>query len=338
MKQVVVLATGGTIASAHNAEGDAVAALPGIDLLRSVTIPADVQVRVEQLFQLNSFNLSPADMAQIVARVQQVLSDPEVCGCVVVHGTDTMEETGFFLSLFLDSPKPVILTGAQRSPTDPAPDGVRNLQNAITVAADDRSRGLGALIVFDGEIWAVPATRKVDTLSSAAFDSPHGPVGSVLGGEVILNRQPTRHPLFSLQKLSMNALPHALPRVDIVPCYPGADTVAMDAVVAAGASGLVIEGMGAGNPGRDVVQALVPLLAAGMPVVLTSRVAAGRSAGIYGGGGGGELVRYGAVLGGLFRAPQLRILVMAALGTTDSPESARAALTHFLTPTHTQHE
>lgn len=332
MKRVVVIATGGTIASAQNAEGDAVAALPGIDLLRSVIAPTGVEVHVEQLLQLNSFNLSPEDMAHILASVQHVLSDPEVCGCVVIHGTDTMEETGFFLSLFLDSAKPVILTGAQRSPSDLAPDGGRNLQNAVSVAADDRGRGLGVLIVFDGEIWAVPATRKVSTLSSSAFDSPHGPVGSVLGGEVVLNRLPDRHPLFSFQRLSIDALP----RVDIVSCYPGADTVALDAMMAAGASGLVIEGMGAGNPGRDLVQALAPLLAAGMPMVLTSRVAAGLPAGIYGNGGGAELVRLGAVLGGLYRAPQLRILTIAALGTTDSPESARAALSNFLAPTHAE--
>ncbi|MGH1524111.1 asparaginase [Leifsonia sp. L25] len=329
MKKVVVFATGGTIASAHNAEGDAVAAVPGSDLLRAVTIPAGVEVQVEQLFQLNSFNFAPADMAHILDRVQQVVRDPEVCGCVIPHGTDTMEETGFFLSLFLDSTKPVILTGAQRSSDDPAPDGARNLQHSVIVAADERSRGLGVLIVFDGEIWAVPGTRKARTLCSAAFDSPFGPVGSVLGGEAVINRRPARHPLFSATRLTADALP----RVDIVSCYPGGDTVALDAVVAAGAAGLVIEGMGAGNPGRPVAQALVPLLAAGMPIVLTSRVPAGRPAGIYGDGGGAELVRAGAVLGGLYRAPQLRILVMAALGTADSPESARAALTHFLTPT-----
>lgn len=329
-----MIATGGTIASARNSEGDAVAALPGSDLLNCVIIPGGVEVHVEQLFQLNSFNLSTADMVQILARVQQITSDPAVCGVVITHGTDTMEETGFFLSLFLDSTKPVILTGAQRSPSDLAPDGARNLQNAVSVAADEHSRGLGVLIVFDGEIWAVPATRKASTLASAAFDSPLGSVGCVLAGEVVLNRRPTRHPLFSLERLSIEALP----RVDIVSCYPGVDTVAMDAVVAAGATGLVIEGMGLGNPGRNVVQALIPLLAAGMPVVLTSRVASGRPAGIYGDGGGAELVRHGAVLGGLYRAPQLRILIVAALGSTDSPASARAAITRFLTPTHTEHK
>lgn len=334
MKTVVILATGGTIASAHNAAGDAVAALPGNDLLNSVIIPPGTRVVVEQLFQLNSFNLTPADMAQIARRVQQLLTDPEVCGCVITHGTDTMEETGFFLSLFLESTKPVVLTGAQRSPGDLAPDGARNLQNALSVAADEGSRGLGVLIVFDGELWHAPATRKAHTLSSAAFDSPLGSIGSVLGGEVLVSRRPVLHPTFALGQLTVGTMP----RVDIVSCYPGADTVALGAVIDAGAMGLVIEGMGAGNPGRDVVQALVPLLEAGMPMILTSRVAAGRPAGIYGGGGGAELVRHGAVLGGLYRAPQLRILAMAALGATDSPEQALAAITHFLNTTHKEHK
>lgn len=331
MKKVVVLATGGTIASAQNAEGDAVAVISGSDLLDSITISLNVSVHVEQLFQLNSFNLSLPDMAKILRRVQQVLADPEVCGCVITHGTDTMEETGFFLSLFLESTKPVILTGAQRSSDDLAPDGARNLQNAITVAADDRSRGLGVLIVFDAEIWSAPGTRKTSTLSSAAFLSPLGPVGSVVGGEMAINRRPALRRLLSSERL----ITDALPRVDIVSCYLGGDTVAMDAVVRAGAAGLVVEGMGAGNPGRVMVQSLVPLLAAGMPVVLTSRVSAGRPAGIYGNGGGAELIRRGAVLGGLYRAPQLRILVMAALATTDSQESARISLMNFLTTTNT---
>ncbi len=331
MKKVVVLATGGTIASAQNADGDAVAAISGSDLLDRITISLNVGVHVEQLFQLNSFNLSLADMAEMLRRVQQVLADPEVCGCVITHGTDTMEETGFFLSLFLESAKPVILTGAQRSSDDPAPDGARNLQNAITVAADDRSQGMGVLIVFDGEIWSAPGTRKTSTLSSAAFLSPLGPVGSVVGGQLAINRRPARGMHFSPEKL----FTEALPRVDIVSCYPGGDTVAMDAVVRAGAAGLVVEAMGAGNPGLHMVQSLVPLLAAGMPVILTSRVQAGRPAGIYGNGGGAELVRRGAVLGGLYRAPQLRILLMAALAATDSQESARISLMQFLTTTNT---
>lgn len=330
MKKVVILATGGTIASAQNAVGDAIAIIPGSDLLSAVNIPVSVDVDVEQLFQLNSFNFSPADMRLILGRVQRIVSDPDVDGCVITHGTDTMEETGFFLSLFLDTTKPVVLTGAQRSTGDLAPDGARNLRDAVTVAADEHARRLGVLIAFDGEIWSVPATRKASTQASAAFDSPLGPIGSVLGGKVVIDWNPSRHPLFSMERLGVDALP----RVDIVSCYPGADSVALNAVVAAGASGLVIEGMGVGNPGRDLAKALTPLLAAGMPVVLTSRVAAGRPAGIYGDGGGAELVRGGAVLGGLYRAPQLRILTMVALGATDSPESARAALTHFLT-THT---
>lgn len=328
MKTVVVLATGGTIASAQNADGDSVAAVPGSALLRGVILPIDTQVRVDQLFQLNSFNMSPTDMARTVVRVQQVLSDPEVCGCVITHGTDTMEETGFFLSLFLTSGKPVVLTGSQRSSSDLAPDGMRNLQNAISVAADEGTHGLGVLIVFDGEIWSVPTTRKSNTLRSAAFSSPHGPLGAVLGCEITLNRFPTMHEPLSLEKLNIDRLP----RVDIVSCYPGGDATALKAVVKAGAAGLVIEGMGAGNPGRNIMRALEPLLASGMPMILTSRVAAGRAAGIYGDGGGGELVRAGALLGGLYRAPQLRILIIAALGGNDSPASAHDALTRFLAP------
>lgn len=327
MKRVVVVATGGTIASQPAADGATVASITGQELLAGVSIPAGVVVESEQLFQLNSFNLAVTEMTVLAHRLQAILSDPQVCGVVVTHGTDTMEETGFFQSLFLDSTKPIAFTGAQRSVGLPGSDGPHNLEDAIAVAADDSSFGLGVVIVFDGELWSVAGTRKVRTLATAAFDSELGPIGTIDRGAVTIQRHAAPHPQFDLASFTSQ---HR--RVDIVSCYPGVDAVAVDAVVEAGAAGLVIEGMGVGNVGRELADTLTTLMKSGMPVILTSRVSGGLSAGIYGNGGGADLVKAGALLGGLYRAPQLRILLLAALGTSKSARAAAAAVSNFLSP------
>jgi len=325
MKKVVVVATGGTIASRRRGTSGAVAGVPGGDLLASVHVPRDTRVEVEQLFQLNSFNLTVPDMAVLAARVQELLSDSDTCGVVITHGTDTMEETGLFLALFLQPSKPIVLTGAQRTPGSIGSDGPRNLQDSLTLVADDSARGAGVMIVFDGAVWAIFGTRKTRTLDSAAFGSQNGPIGTINQGVVNIYRRVTHKRAFDL-----SAFRPANVRVDILPCYPGADTVALEALTHAGIDGLVVEGMGAGNPGRLVSKALCELLDRGLPMVLTSRVPNGFAAAIYGRGGGADLTSKGAILGGPYRAAQLRILMLAALGTARSSGDARNALNEYL--------
>ncbi len=327
MRRVLIVATGGTIASEQNEFGATVARVLVRDLLDAVALPKDVKVEVTQFFQLNSFNLTVSEMTLLANHLQQLLADPEVDGVVVTHGTDTLEETGFLQSLFLHTSKPVVFTGAQRAADLPSSDGLRNLQDAIAVAADETSRGIGVVIVFAGQLWSVAGTRKVRTLATTAFDSELGAIGTVDRGVVRITRRPIPLPRFKLAGFTPANL-----RVDIVTCYAGADTVALDAFVEVGAMGLVIEGMGAGNAGRVLTNALTALLERNMPIILTSRVPYGLAAGIYSDGGGADLIAAGAVLGGLYRAPQLRILMLVALGASATTHAARIALVNFLSP------
>lgn len=323
MRRVVVVATGGTIASQKNAAGTATAGISGHDLVAAISLPLGVTVEVEQLFLLNSFNLSIADMEVPARCLQTILSDPGVHGFVVTHGTDTMEETAFLQSLFLDSDRPIVFTGAQRTPEQSESDGLRNLHDAITVAADEACRDLGAIIVFDGTVWPAAKTRKTRTLATAAFDSDSGPLGVIDQGAVTVLRKPTPYSRFDLGQF-------APVRVDIVQSYPGVDAAALDAVVKAGTAGLIVEGMGVGNVGQVLAASVVTLLKRGMPVILTSRVPAGLVAGTYGDGGGADLVAAGAILGGRYRSPQLRILMAVAPGSSRSTQTALASLTNFL--------
>lgn len=332
MKRILIVATGGTIASEANEFGETVARVPAQTLLDSLTLPTGVHVEMRQVLQLNSFNITFSEMVVLAQHLTRFLAEPEVDAVVVTHGTDTLEENAFLQSLFLDSSKPVVFTGAQYAADLPDSDGPRNLSEAIAVASDELSRGIGVVIVFAGKIWSSAGTRKMRTLDIAAFDSEFGPMGSVKREVVTFERRPDRLPLFKLEEFHSADL-----RVDIVTCYGGTDTVALDAFVATGSKGLVIEAMGAGNAGRGLNKNLLTLLEGNMPMILTSRVPQGMVAGIYSDGGGADLIAAGAILGGLYRAPQLRILMLVALGCArgSSPDihTAREILVNFLAPT-----
>ncbi|TVT14831.1 asparaginase [Amycolatopsis acidiphila] len=319
MGRVVVLSTGGTIASRQNGRGASVAN-DGVNTLVG-RLPFDVAVPVEgrDVLRVGSYLLTPADMADIAGAIRETLADDEVLGVVVTHGTDTMEETAFLADLVHQDPRPVVFTGAQR-PADAADtDGPRNLADAITVAADERARNRGVLITFDGAVFPARGTRKTQTLATAAFSSPDGgPIGQVREGALIFTAAPAPLPHVELTDLDV--------RVDIVALYPGVDTVALDAVVAAGAAGVVLEATGAGNGNPEIRDAVARLTAAGVVVALSTRVHAGPVAGLYGNGGGVDLIEAGAIPTGLLRPSQARILLTALLARHHDPVRAAQEL------------
>ncbi|TNC24214.1 asparaginase [Amycolatopsis alkalitolerans] len=320
MGKVVVLSTGGTIASRQNERGASLASDEVKTLLGR--LPFDVAVPVEgrDVLCVGSYLLTPADMADIAREARRALGEDGVSGVVVTHGTDTMEETAFLADLVHDDPRPVVFTGAQR-PADAADtDGPRNLADAIIVAADERARGRGVLITFDGAVFAARGTRKTQTLAAAAFSSPdNGQIGLVREGALMFTAAPAPRPRVELSDLDA--------RVDIVALYPGIDTAALDAVVAAGAAGVVLEATGAGNANHEIRDAVARHTAAGIVVALSTRVHAGPVAGLYGNGGGVDLIEAGAVPTGMLRPSQARILLMALLARHRDPVRAAQELT-----------
>ncbi len=151
MKTVVVITTGGTIASRSDASGAKVAGVADAALLRAVPTGVDLQVR--NVLSLNSAAMTLSDMDDVRRAVADALA-AGADGVVVTHGTDTMEETAFLLELMHDDPRPVVFTGAQRSADDPSSDGPANLRDAVLVAASPAARGMGVLVVFDGAVHA----------------------------------------------------------------------------------------------------------------------------------------------------------------------------------------
>jgi L-asparaginase len=318
---VTVLATGGTIASRADAGGAATAQDDGADLVARLDQPPGFDLRVRDIFRVGSYRMTLDRQHELARAVAAELRDGRVDGVVVTHGTDTTEESAFFLDLFAADARPVVVTGAQRAADASDGDGPRNLTDAVTVAAAPAARDLGVLIGFGGQLFPASGTVKVHTLAPAAFANPSGgPVGWVHGGDVGIVARPRRRPA-----LDLDAFDPAGVRVDVVPTYPDADATALRACVDAGARGIVLEATGAGNANPVICAAVAEVVAAGVVVVTSTRVAAGPVAAIYGDGGGIDLVRAGAVLSGLLRPPQARVLLAALLGLHGDPGTVRRA-------------
>jgi L-asparaginase len=327
VRLVSVLATGGTIASRSDPGGAATAQDAGADLVAGLPLPADVRVRVRDVLRVGGFRMTLDRVYTLAAAVAAELRDPEVTGVVVTHGTDTAEETSFFLDLFHDDPRPVVVTGAQRTADAPDSDGPRNLGDAVTSAASDAARGLGVLIGFGGQLFPARGTRKSHTVAADAFANPHGgPLGWVHHGDLGIVTRPRRSPA-----LDLAAFDPAGVRVDVVPCYPDADATALRALADVGARGLVLEATGAGNANPGICTAVREVTDAGVVVVTSTRVAAGPVVPIYGDGGGVDLLGAGAVPSGLLRPSQARMLLAALLGLHRDALAVRDAFVQHAT-------
>ncbi|MDO4098630.1 asparaginase [Clavibacter michiganensis] len=320
MPHVLVLATGGTISSRTRPDGAAVAADPADRLLGSVpALPAGVTVETQDVLRVNSFALTHADLRTIQDAVAEALARDDVDGVVVTHGTDTLEETAFLLDLVTDDPRPVVLTGAQRSADDPAGDGPGNLRDAIVVAASPDARGAGVLAVFASRILAADGLVKARTLDPDAFAARDGaPLGRVTGDEVRIARLPRALPILPAPTPRFDRI-----RVDCVSVHPGADAVLFRAAIAAGAAGVVVIGTGAGNANRALVPEIRATADAGVLVALGTRVAHGPVAAIYGDGGAVDAVAAGAVPIGRLSVAQARILVALLLDHHPVDEARR---------------
>ncbi|MFE2286275.1 asparaginase [Streptomyces sp. NPDC059443] len=306
MGRIVVISTGGTIASRWQGSGFAADA-DGAEVMATAPLPEGVTVEVVDLFSVNSPRLTTAHQLTLLRTVHEVLADPGVEGIVVTHGTDTLEESAFFVDLHHHDARSVVFTGSQRPMGAADGDGPGNLYDALLTAAT--TRGLGVLIAFAGRVHAARGTVKAQAVALDAFADPSKELlGKVGFGKVTVLRTPVRP-----EPLALPGMPEVPPRVDVVMHHTSGDPVLLNAAVAAGAKGIVLVGTGAGNATPEIVEAVKAAIAAGVLVALTTRVAAGPVTEIYTHGGAVDLVAAGAVPTGTLRAPQVRVAVLAAL-------------------------
>jgi L-asparaginase len=319
LPRVVVLATGGTIASTYDEEIGALrAALTGDEIVSSVEGLSEIaQVSVEQIANVNSRDMTPDIWLLLAARANALLAEPSVAGIVVTHGTDTLEETAYFLDLTVMSEKPVVVVGAQRAPTMYDTDGPRNMLNAVRVAVSDEAVGMGTMVVMNGQINAAREVTKTNTLDVETFQTlDFGLLGVADIEAVRFYRAPMRR-----QTVPLPDDPE-LGNVVLISEYAGSDGRALELLLADGnLDGVVVAGLGLAHVSTPTLEALRKVRAAGIPVVVASRVSTGRIVPLY--ANNIDLLEMGAVQADNLSPWKARVLLMVAMTHTSNPDELR---------------
>jgi len=320
---VQFIATGGTIAMKIDPVKKApVPAISGDDLLTTVPDAAKyARIEVSNLSNVPSPYMDPPRWIQLTRAVQAALARSEVVGVIISHGTDTLEETAYWLDLTVQSDKPIVLIGAQRNASAPDFDGPRNLLNAVRIAVDPGSAGKGTLLAMNNQINAARDVTKTHTGNVETFQSgDFGFLGEVWPERVVYSRAPQRR-----QHLPIGT--EAMPPVVIVASYAGADGAQLRHAVDQGAKGIVVQASGMGNVNVPMFEAVKYALSKNVPVVISTRVLNGRVLPNYGFEGGGKtLADAGAVFADDLRPHKARILLMLALQNGVADQKALQAV------------
>jgi L-asparaginase len=278
LPNVMILATGGTIAgaAASGTQAGYTSGAVGIDaMIAAVPGIRDLaDIKGEQIANVGSQDMSFDILLKVAKRCNELLASKDVDGIVITHGTDTMEESAFFLNLTVRSDKPVVLVGSMRPSTAVSADGPLNLYNAVGVAADPNAKGRGVMVVMNDWIHGAHSLTKTSTTAVQTFLSPaRGLVGvATYGKNDFYGVPPWKHTAqseFDITNVTK------LPRVDILYAYLDMAPELIDASVASGAKGIVIAGVGNGNMTKASVEAAARAVKKGVVVVRSSRVATG---------------------------------------------------------------
>ena len=320
-KRVAIYFTGGTISMKYDREiGAAVPALSGREIVENVPGLADeIDYDIVDFGRFPGPHMTPRRMMDLSFRIRETLGRNEVDGVVVTHGTDTLEESAYFLDLTIAGDKPVVFTGAMRNSSEIGYDGPANLLTSARTAASEAARGLGVLVVLNDTVLAAAEATKTHTESFDSFQSPEfGPLGVVDKGAVIIRRSP----------LKRDHIPAAVVTepVFLLKLAAGVDSTLIDACLDAHARGIVVEGLGRGNVPPEVVPGIGRALESGIPVVLTSRCQRGRVYQSYGYEGGGKrLLDMGVIFADFMNGQKARIKLMLTLTMTGDIAEVRRA-------------
>ncbi len=320
MPKVAVLSTGGTIAmGAKRSAGGVAPSLTAEQLIAAVPeLERAARIEAFQICNLPSTHLSLPEMLLLRAKILELEAEG-FDGVAITQGTDTIEETSWFLDLVCPARIGLVVTGAMRNPTQPGADGPANLLASVRVAASDAVRNAGALVVLNDQIHAARFVQKMHSSNAGAFASPTcGPFGWVAEGVPVLP--------FQLARTKHIELPGnpKMPRVSIIKPGLGEDGILIDAALSFGCEGIVLEASGGGHVSADIADA-AERAARKVPVILSSRTRAGNVlTGTYGFEGSEmDLLSRGLISSGVLDALKSRISLMLSLMAGDSPETLR---------------
>ncbi len=304
MKKILVLHTGGTISM--QADQNGAVELSPINPMTQVTSPLEnIEVVSVDFLNLPSPHIQIDHMMMIYKKIREEASHFD--GFVITHGTDTLEETAYFLDTMSIPQKPIVMTGAMRSSNELGSDGIYNYRTALRVAADEKSADKGVLVVMNDEIHAAKYVTKTHTTNVSTFQTPtHGPLGLVTKREILFFKAADKRVRFDLQ--AINGV------VPIIKSYADMDTVLLDALVEAPISGLVIEALGAGNLPPASISAIKKLINKQLPIVLVSRCFNGIAEPVYAYDGGGiQLEELGVLFVKELNSQKARIKLLIAV-------------------------
>lgn len=317
MKKILVIHTGGTIAMSEDNKTGAVSTNSTNPLLaHPLEVDAQTRLQVEDMLHLPSPHMAPKHMLQLKNRVQQAIQE-SFDGVVITHGTDTLEETAYFLDVTVGDKIPIVLTGAMRSSNEVGADGLYNYQTAIRVAASDNAVGKGTLVVMNDEIHTARYVTKTHTTNVATFRTPtFGPIGLVSKNRIHFYQELITHP--TLDVSSVDGM------IPIIKAFAGlGDSLSL--IINPKIDGLVIEALGAGNLPPQAVPPIEWLLAHNVPVVLVSRCFNGVTQAVYNyEGGGRQLQEKGVIFCDGLNSQKARLKLLIALNAKLSPEELKS--------------
>lgn len=325
---IVILATGGTIAGEQSSSADygyKSGSFKVEDLINAVpNLDKKANLKGEQVANIGSQDMNDEIWLKIAKRTNELLASPKVDGIVITHGTDTMEETAYFLNLVVKSDKPVVLVGSMRPATAVSADGPGNLYSGVIVAGDKSARGRGVLVVINDQIHAARNVAKTNTTDLQTFESINrGPAGLINTDKITWFARPDKKHTTKSEFSTKGQ--GELPRVDIIYAHANMSPDIIDSAVKNGAKGLVVAGVGDGNMTTEAQTSLEKARAKGVVVVRSTRLESGlvlRNNEI-------DDDKKGFVASGEFNPPKARVLLQLGLTKTKDPKEIQEMFTEY---------
>lgn len=307
-KKILVIHTGGTISMSEDAATGSVKPADYNPLTeKTKELLSLAELLIEEPFHLPSPHITPTEMLKLKEIIEKYIAEEDICGVVITHGTDTLEETSYFLDLTLNTSLPIVVTGAMRSSNEIGFDGLHNLISSIRVAACEDARNKGVLVVLNDEIHTAENATKTHTSNVSTFQSPqYGPIGIVTKRGVLFHHAPTKQEFYPIRDVSK--------RVILIKAHAGMDSSLLLAIRDLDFDGVVIEALGQGNLPPATIPGIKALAAKGIPIILVSRCFNGIAQDVYGYDGGGKhLKNLGVIFSNGLNGQKARIKLLIGL-------------------------
>ncbi|MCQ6266054.1 asparaginase [Fictibacillus sp. WQ 8-8] len=313
MKKVALITTGGTIASKPNETSGLLSsgALTGEELAAMIELPNDIEVSIFSLFQVPSMHMTFEHLNVLKEAIENLFKDSDYDGVVITHGTDSIEETAYFLDLTIADSRTVVVTGSQRSPGEIGSDSYTNMRHAIYTACDPDLKGSGTVVVFNERIFTARYVKKVHASNLQGFNSfGFGYLGIIDNDKVVAYQKPIGREYYTIEK--------AVPPVDIIKCYIGADGKFIKAAIESGVQGIVLEGAGRGQVAPLMMNSIIEAVDAGIKVVITTSSEEGQVYPTYDYlGSTFDLAEHGVILGKDYDSKKARIRLAVLLAACE---------------------